>query len=78
MGFTLQDIIDTLNQVEVHGKANLDRLLTSIICLEAFIQAQTGEAQPIAEEAPSVEPEVPIYAEDTSEPPAEETTGEGE
>ena len=41
--FTLQDIIDTLNQIEVKGRDNLDRLLGAILALEAIIQARKNE-----------------------------------
>ena len=43
--FTMQDVINTLNQVEVHGKDNLDRLLGAIMALEAIMVAQDNAAQ---------------------------------
>lgn len=41
--FTIQDIINTLNQVEVRGKENMDRLLGAILALEAVLRAQNDE-----------------------------------
>ena len=41
---TIQDIINTLNQIEVKGKDNLDKLLSVIICLEMMANPQ-GEQQ---------------------------------
>ena len=35
---TLQKVINTLNNVEVKGKANLDRLLGSIQVLESLVK----------------------------------------
>ena len=43
--FTIQDIINTLNQVEVRGKDNMDRLLGAILALEAVLKAQNDEAK---------------------------------
>ena len=60
MGFTIQDIIDTLNLIEVKGKANLDRLLTAIMCLEAIAKQQNEQT---AEETP-VDEETKIFAEE--------------
>ena len=51
--FTIEDIINTLNQVEVKGKANLDRLLSAILALEFILEAQkhpqTAETPPTEE-----------------------------
>lgn len=38
--FTIADIIKTLNEIEVKGKDNMDRLLGAILALEAVEQAQ--------------------------------------
>lgn len=43
--FTIQDIINTLNNVEVKGKANMDRLLGAIMALEAIQEAQDNAAK---------------------------------
>lgn len=40
MNFTIQDIINTLNGIEVKGKENLDRLLGAIMALEALAESQ--------------------------------------
>ncbi len=48
--FTIQDIINTLNQVEVKGKDNLDRMLGAIMALEAIQAAQNNQAQEKAQE----------------------------
>ena len=39
--FSIQDIINSLNQIEVKGRENLDRLLGCILALEAVLEAQT-------------------------------------
>lgn len=39
--FTLDDIINTLNGVEVKGRDNMDRLLGAILALEAIKEAQS-------------------------------------
>lgn len=41
--FSIQDIIDTLCNIEVKGKENLDRLLGAILALEAMQQAEAKE-----------------------------------
>ena len=72
MNFTIQDIINTLNHVEVRGKENLDRLLSAIIALEAVVKAeQTAkmeEQEKLIEEekakAPQFDEETKIYAEE--------------
>ena len=38
--FTIDDIIQTLNCIEVKGKENMDRLLGAILALEAIKAAQ--------------------------------------
>lgn len=43
--FTLEDIIRTLNSVEVHGKENMDKLLGAILALEAMQQAQENASK---------------------------------
>lgn len=43
MLFTIQDILNTLEQIDVHGKANLDRMLGVIYALEAMLQAEKKE-----------------------------------
>lgn len=53
--FELRRIIMTLNGVEVKGKENMDRLLGSVIHLEAMAAAmekeQAAAAKPVAPEA---------------------------
>lgn len=46
---TIQDVINTLNQVEVKGKDNLDRLLGAIMALEIIMTAQNQSADTPAE-----------------------------
>ena len=41
--FTIRDIINTLNRVEVKGKENMDLLLGAILALEAVEKAQSAE-----------------------------------
>ena len=49
--FTIDDIINTLNQIEVKGKANLDRMLSAIVALEFIREAQNKPPEtPPAEE----------------------------
>lgn len=48
--FTIDDIINTLNVIEVRGKENLDRLLGAILALEAVKKAQDNEHQ-VSQEA---------------------------
>lgn len=43
--FTLEDIIRTLNSIEVHGKENMDKLLGVILALEAMQQAQSNPSK---------------------------------
>lgn len=43
---TLQDIIRTLNQIEVKGKDNMDRLLGAIIALEQLLAAVENTTKP--------------------------------
>ena len=38
--FDIKDIINTLNQIEVKGKDNLDKMLGAILALEQIYQAQ--------------------------------------
>ena len=66
MNFTIKDIIDTLNLIEVKGKANLDRLLTAIMCLEAVVQAAEDKDEAQDEDVPtdSSSEEVKIYADE--------------
>ena len=40
--FSIADIINTLNQVEVKGKDNLDKMLGAIMALEQIYQAQNS------------------------------------
>lgn len=47
--FTIDDIIETLNGIEVKGKENLDRLLGAILALEAVKKAQDNQAKAEAE-----------------------------
>lgn len=47
MNQTLQIILNTLNQIEVKGKANLDRLLGAVIALERLM---AENAEPKEEE----------------------------
>ena len=48
--FTIEDIIRTLNQIEVHGKNNMDRLLGAIMALEAMLEGLNNEAKIKADE----------------------------
>lgn len=41
--FTIYDIISTLNNIEVKGKDNLDRLLGVIMALESIANTQSKE-----------------------------------
>lgn len=43
--FTVEDIISTLNQIEVKGKENMDRLLGCIMALEAILEADKKEKE---------------------------------
>lgn len=38
--FSIEDIIASLNGIEVKGRENLDRLLGCILALEAVVEAQ--------------------------------------
>ena len=42
---TLQEILNTLNQIEVKGKDNLDRLLGAIMALEILIESQKSKGE---------------------------------
>lgn len=44
MGFTIQDILDNLNQIEVKGKNNVGLLHNSILMVEALMQALSNDA----------------------------------
>ena len=48
--FTIEDIIRTLNQIEVRGKNNMDRLLGAIMALEAMLDGLNNEAKIKADE----------------------------
>ena len=48
--FTIDDIINTLNGIEVKGKENMDRLLGAILALEAVKAAQENEQKEDGEE----------------------------
>ena len=41
--FTILDVINTLNTIEVKGKDNLDKLLGCIMALEAMREAEKNE-----------------------------------
>ena len=43
--FTIDDVINTLNQVEVKGKENLNRLLSAIMALEFMREAMNNPSQ---------------------------------
>ena len=45
MADTLKAVVNTLNQVTVNGRANMDRLLGSIIALEKVIAALEEEGK---------------------------------
>ena len=49
---TLQIVINTLNQIEVKGKANMDRLLGAIITLESLMQRNSQTEQTAKEDKP--------------------------
>ena len=48
--FSIDDIIASLNGVEVKGKENLDRLLGCILALEAVVKAQENAQKEDGEE----------------------------
>ena len=56
--FTIDDIIRTLNDIEVKGKDNLDKLLGAILALEFVKKAQENEAQDAVADGPAEEAEV--------------------
>ena len=56
MNQTLQIILNTLNQIEVKGKANIDKLLGVIIAVEQLIATMKQQATP-AEDEPNGEGE---------------------
>lgn len=62
--FTIQDIINTLNQVEVRGKNNMDLLLGAIMALEAMLQGMNNQAK---EEADAKAKEIAEKAEKEGE-----------
>lgn len=43
MFFSIPQVINSLNQIEVKGRDNLDRLLGSIMALEAIEEARQNE-----------------------------------
>jgi len=43
--FSIQDIINTLDGIEVKGKDNMDKLLGCILALEAMQKAQEKEEE---------------------------------
>jgi hypothetical protein len=55
--FTIDDIIRTLNEIEVKGKENMDRLLGAIMALEFMKEAQKNEETIEVEEEPKEEGE---------------------
>lgn len=62
--FTLEDIINTLNQVEVKGKNNMDLLLGAIMALEAMREGMQNQAK---EEADAKAKEIAEKAEKEGE-----------
>ena len=68
MLFTIQDILDTLNKIDVHGRDNLDRMLGVIYALESMLQAEKNEGHI----------ELPQPTGKTLEQPVEEPKAEGE
>lgn len=62
--FTIQDIINTLNQVEVKGKNNMDLLLGAIMALEAMLEGMNNQAK---EEADAKAKEIAEKAEKEGE-----------
>lgn len=62
--FTIEDIINTLNQVEVRGKKNMDLLLGAIMALEALLQGMNNQAK---EEADAKAKEIAEKAEKEGE-----------
>ena len=62
--FTIEDIINTLNQVEVRGKNNMDLLLGAIMALEAMLQGMNNQAK---EEADAKAKEIAEKAEKEGE-----------
>ncbi len=51
----IQYIINTLNQIEVKGKDNMDRLLGAIMALESMLQQQNKELEEKAKKEGEVE-----------------------
>lgn len=69
MLFTIQDVLNTLNSVEVHGKDNLDKMLGVILALEAMLEAEKKEGhielpQPTGELSEAPVEETKIYADE--------------
>lgn len=46
--FTIEDIIRTLNEIEVKGRDNLDKLLGAIMALEFIQKAQENAAADVS------------------------------
>lgn len=55
--FTIDDLINALNQVEVKGKENLDKLLSVIVALEFIREAQNKPSENTPSENPTGEGE---------------------
>ena len=53
--FEIQDVINTLNSIEVKGRDNLDRLLGAIMALEAIQAAQNNVQEEKVVEKPTEE-----------------------
>ena len=48
--FTIDDVIATLNDIEVHGKKNLDKLLGAIMALEFMKKADEEKIKDVVKE----------------------------
>ena len=53
--FTIDDVISTLNDIEVHGKKNLDKLLGAIMALEFMKKADEGKISEVVTETHETE-----------------------
>lgn len=57
--FTIEDIIRTLNEIEVKGRDNLDKLLGAIMALEFMQKAQENAAADVCDTEAAEETEAP-------------------
>lgn len=57
--FTIEDIIRTLNEIEVKGRDNLDKLLGAIMALEFIQKAQENAAADVGNTTAEADAEPP-------------------